>query len=129
RDAACPLYRRSLQHNHAGAADGELHQMLEMPIRRAAVVGRILAHGRHSDAVGELDGPHGEGREEVWHSMTLMMGTIEKRASPALAARCYRTRPAPSTAALLAQSRITYAGLGLTVGRICSFGSPASCCC
>ena len=77
RDAARPLHRGGFHHHHAGAADGELHQVLQMPVRRAAVARRVLAHGRHGDAVGELDGSERKGREEVGHGVTLVVGAEE----------------------------------------------------
>jgi hypothetical protein len=95
RDAPVPLHRRRLQHDHAGARDGELHQVLQVPVGGAAVGGRVLAHGRHDDAVGNLDWADGKRREEVGHGRNLVVGKLKGRA-----ANGYAIRNRPSTATL-----------------------------
>ena len=70
RDTPDALHRRGLHHHHARARDGELHQMLQMPVRGAAVGRRVLAHGRDDDAVGELDGA--DRGEKRWGTVSIL---------------------------------------------------------
>ena len=91
----CALHRRRLEHDHAGPRDGELHQVLQVPVGGAAVGGRVLAHGRDDDAVRELDWADGKRREEVGHGRSLVMGKLKGSA-----ANGYAIRERPSTATL-----------------------------
>ena len=52
RDAADALHGGRLDDDEAGAGDGELHQVLQVPVGGAAVLGGILAHGGDGDAIG-----------------------------------------------------------------------------
>ena len=54
-DAAAPLHARHLDGDHARARHCEVHPVLQVPVGRRAVIGRILAHRRHSDAVREVE--------------------------------------------------------------------------
>src|SRR5262249_49409649 len=99
RDAPPPLNGGGLHCDHAGTADGELHQVLEMPVGRAAVACRILTHGRHDDAVGELDRSDLERREEMGHGRTPSWRMRRKESGGENSAtRCYSMGPCPSTA-------------------------------
>ena len=90
RDAPDALHRRRLHHHHAGARDGELHQVLQMPIRGAAVLRRILAHRRDDDAVGELDRAERKGREEMGHGMISLSGGSARREANCHTGACPR---------------------------------------
>ncbi|KAG8416933.1 hypothetical protein J3459_022487 [Metarhizium acridum] len=60
RDAAARLGGRRLDHDDAGAVERELAQVHEMVVGEVAVVGAVLAHGRHDEAVVQLEGPHAQ---------------------------------------------------------------------
>src|SRR5262245_51391626 len=99
RDAPPPLNGSGLHCDHAGTADGKLHQVLEMPVGRAAVACRILTHGRHDDAVGELDRSDLERREEMGHGRTPSWeDEAQGSGGENSATRCYSMGPCPSTA-------------------------------
>jgi hypothetical protein len=53
-DPAAPLDRGRLDHDEPRPRHPELHQVLKVPVGRRAVVGRVLAHRRDHDPVGEL---------------------------------------------------------------------------
>ncbi len=55
RDAAAALHAGRLDDHHASAGERQLHQVLQVPIRGRAIAGRVLAHGRDGDAVGQAD--------------------------------------------------------------------------
>ena len=56
RDAPLARHARRFQNDRRRARHGVVHDELQVPVRRAAVVGRILAHGRDGDAVGHAHG-------------------------------------------------------------------------
>jgi hypothetical protein len=64
-DAADALDGGCLHDNQACARHGKVHPVLEMPVGRGAVIGRVLAHGRHRDAVGQRDRSEFERREKA----------------------------------------------------------------
>ena len=64
RDAAAPLDAGRLDRDHAGARDAERGPVVEMPVGRRSVIGRIHAHRRDGDAVGNRVGSEREGREQ-----------------------------------------------------------------
>jgi hypothetical protein len=66
-DAAEALYGGGFHDHETGARQGEAHQVLKVPIRGASVLRRILAHRCDDDAIGKLDGTHGERIKEVRH--------------------------------------------------------------
>ncbi len=51
RDAAALLHRRGLDKHQPGAAGSELAEVHQVPVVGAAVVGRVLTHGRDHYAV------------------------------------------------------------------------------
>ena len=51
RDAPATLDGGGLDHHEPGAAQGEVHEVLQVPIGGRAVVRRVLAHRRDDDAV------------------------------------------------------------------------------
>lgn len=64
RDAAVPFDMGCL-HNHQRCAGMRHHAKVhEVPVIGAAVIGRILAHGRNDDAVGKLKAGHTKGRKQ-----------------------------------------------------------------
>ena len=67
RDAADAFDGSGFDDHHAGAPHGKLHQVLKMPIGRAAVRGGILAHGRDGNAIGQRKWSHLEGVEKIGH--------------------------------------------------------------
>ena len=60
RDAAVPLDVGHLDGHHAGAREREVGPVIEMPVARRAVVGRILAHRCDGDAIRELQRAEGD---------------------------------------------------------------------
>lgn len=64
RDAAARLGGRGLDHDDAGAVEGELAQVHEVVVGEVAVGGAVLAHGRDDEAVVQLEGPHAQRRVE-----------------------------------------------------------------
>ena len=54
--------------DQAGAAHRPAAEMHQVPIVGKAVLARILAHRRDSDAVAKGDAADGQGREEIWHT-------------------------------------------------------------
>ena len=54
-----------LHHQQPGAGIGEMAEVDEMPVVHAAVVGRVLAHRRDDDAVGQRDAAELDGSEEL----------------------------------------------------------------
>jgi hypothetical protein len=66
-DAAFGKHRRRLDDDQARTTNGACAVMDEMPVRGCAVVGRVLAHGRYADAVGERDITQLEFGEQVGH--------------------------------------------------------------
>ena len=73
-DAAADFDGRGFREDQPGPE--EARQMLEVPVVGQTAAGRILAHGRYDDAVGELDPAELQGREQqrrrgtVWHVRT-----------------------------------------------------------
>ena len=67
RDAADALDGGGLHHDKPGARHGQGHEVLQMPVAHAAVIGRILAHGRDHDAVREPHRAEIERRKEPSH--------------------------------------------------------------
>ena len=67
RDAALGFHGRRLEAQHAGAGKREMAEVDHVPCGRPAVFGRILAHGRHDDAIGESDAPQREWRKQCAH--------------------------------------------------------------
>ena len=63
RDAAVPLDVGGLNDHQRGAGMRHHAEMHQVPVVGAAVVGRVLAHGRHDDAVGKLETGKAKGRE------------------------------------------------------------------
>jgi hypothetical protein len=63
RDAAMPLDMGCLNNHQRGAGMRHHAKMHQVPIVCAAIVARILAHGRHDDAVGEIETGKAKGRE------------------------------------------------------------------
>jgi hypothetical protein len=55
RDAALGQNGRGLNHDQSGAALGARSQVNEVPVSSEAVFGRVLAHWRNADAIGEAD--------------------------------------------------------------------------
>jgi len=53
RDAPRLLDRRRLDHQQPCTRHGERAEVLHVPIVGAAVIGAVLAHRRHDDAIGE----------------------------------------------------------------------------
>src|SRR5262245_19664109 len=65
-DPALGRDARHLRADKPGAALGALGVVHEVPVRRGAVDGAILRHGRYHDAVLELQLAQAEGREHRW---------------------------------------------------------------
>ena len=63
RDAAMPLDVGCLNDYQCGAGMRHHAEMHQVPVVGAAIVARILAHGRHDDAVGKLETGKAKGRE------------------------------------------------------------------
>ena len=63
-DAAMALDMGRLHHHQRGAGIRQHAEMHQMPVVGAAVVGRVLAHGRDHDAVGKLQAGQPIGREK-----------------------------------------------------------------
>ena len=55
RDAPVGRHARGLREDEARTAHGAAAQVHEVPVVGDAVLGRVLAHGRHEDAVGDRD--------------------------------------------------------------------------
>ncbi len=55
-----------------GSREREVAQMNRVPIRRAAVFGRVLAHGRDDDAVSHFERTDAIGGEQRAHGVILM---------------------------------------------------------
>jgi hypothetical protein len=66
-DAAMPLDIGHLGHHEAGAGIGEHAKVSQVPVRSHAIVGTVLAHGRHDDAVGKCQVGEPDRREECAH--------------------------------------------------------------
>src|SRR5215470_14729668 len=65
-DPALGRDARHLRADKPGAALGALGVVHEVPVRRGAIDGAILRHGRYHDAVLELQLAQVEGREHRW---------------------------------------------------------------
>jgi hypothetical protein len=63
RDAALAAHVGRFGDDEARPADGAAAQMHQMPVAGRAVVGRVLAHRRHDDAVGYRQSAQPERRE------------------------------------------------------------------
>ena len=57
------LHAGGFQDHQPRAGHGVLHDLLQVPVGGAAVVGRILAHRRDGDAVGNIERPQRQRRE------------------------------------------------------------------
>ena len=64
-DAAFGLDRRRLDDEQRGTGERQLAEVDHMPIGHRALFGRILAHGRNDDAIGEFKHADAEGGEEL----------------------------------------------------------------
>ena len=67
RNPALGSDRRRLREHQPRAARGSRAKMGEMPVVGVAVDGRILAHRRNADPVGEVDVAHAKFAEQVRH--------------------------------------------------------------
>ena len=67
RDAGLARHVGHLAEHQAGAADGARAVMHQMPVRRQAVLGGILAHRRDDDAVWERHAAQAEWLEHRCH--------------------------------------------------------------
>ena len=67
-DAAFRHDSRRLDNQEACARQRKVAQVNRMPIRRAAILGRILAHGRNHDAVAHVERADLKGSEKRAHS-------------------------------------------------------------
>ena len=80
-DAAFGRDGRGLQGQHARAAVEQVGPVRQVPVVGLAVNGRVLAHGRHDDAVGQGEGATGgvesEGSEKQAHAAILGMQAFE----------------------------------------------------
>jgi hypothetical protein len=65
RDAAVPLDVGCLDDYQRGAGMRHHAEMHQVPVVGAAIVARVLAHGRHDDAVGEIETGKAKGREQA----------------------------------------------------------------
>lgn len=63
-DAAAGLNGGGFDKDEARAVERQLAEMHQVVVGQVAVVGAVLAHGRHDDAVVQLDGAHAQRREE-----------------------------------------------------------------
>jgi len=63
RDAAVPLNVGCLNDHQRGAGMRHHAEMHQVPVVGAAIVARILAHGRDDDAVGKLETGKAKWRE------------------------------------------------------------------
>lgn len=63
-DAAAGLNGGGFDEDEAGAVQRQLAEMHQVIVGQVAVVGAVLAHGRHDDAVVKLDGANAQRREE-----------------------------------------------------------------
>ena len=63
-DAADRLDRGRLDHQQSGSRHGQLAEVCQMPVGRAPVIGRVLAHRCNHDPVGELERAQLEGCKE-----------------------------------------------------------------
>ena len=67
-DAPLGQHRRGFEDHQAGAADGPAAQMHQVPVGGQAILGgRVLAHGRHHDPVGQGQLTQGQGLEQQRH--------------------------------------------------------------
>ncbi len=64
RDAPLAQHSRRLDDDKAGAGMDEGAQMLHVPVVGGAVIGAVLAHRRHDDAIGEREPAQGKRREK-----------------------------------------------------------------
>ena len=64
-DASLGADRRGLRDDEAGAANGAASEVYEMPFVGKTVDGRVFAHGRDGDSVGQSEAAELEGGEEV----------------------------------------------------------------
>ncbi len=65
RDASIGRHRSGLDRHHARPRKQHLSPVNEVPVRRAAFVGRVLAHRRDDDAVRQRERAQRDGVEEV----------------------------------------------------------------
>lgn len=63
-DAAAGLNGGGFDEDEARAVEGQLAEVHQVEVGQVAVVGAVLAHGRHDDAVVQLDGAHAQRRED-----------------------------------------------------------------
>ena len=75
RDAAIGGHRGGFDDQQSGAGQRELAQMDEVPVGGLAVFGRVLAHRRDDDAVGQLQLAQAEWCEELAHAISLRVLT------------------------------------------------------
>ena len=73
RNAANGFNGGGFQQQQAGARHGHLAQVHQVPVGGVAVFGRVLAHGRNDDAVGQRDRTDGIRGEQLAHR-----GVLEK---------------------------------------------------
>jgi hypothetical protein len=59
---------RGLDAEHRGAGQRQIVDMGKMPIIGRTIVGRILAHRRHDDAIGEFEAAQLDRREQGTHA-------------------------------------------------------------
>ena len=67
RDAAVRLHRGRLDAEHRRARQRQRVDMREVPVIGLAVLGGILAHRRHHDAIGKRQAAQRDRFEEAWH--------------------------------------------------------------
>ena len=73
RDAAFRRNRRGLGDDQSRAAQGARTQMHQMPVGGHAVIRRILAHGRHADAIAQRDRFDGERLKEMGRAVSFFI--------------------------------------------------------
>ena len=67
RDPPLRRNRRGLQDHEARAREGEVAQVDHVPVRRLAVLGRVLAHGRDDDPIREAKIANQQRLEQTTH--------------------------------------------------------------
>ncbi len=78
RDAALGRHRRGLDDQQLGAGQRHVAQVNLVPVGSRALVGRVLAHRRHRDAVGKFEIANLVGRES-WDTEQVPSETSRRR--------------------------------------------------
>ena len=102
RDAPLRVDVGHLGHHQPGAAERHIAEMHQMPVVGRAVVGVVLAHRRHHDAVGQREAAKRDGRkQDASHFCDFLSGAENSNGGFRFSPRCRRRNrsawPPPSS--------------------------------